>query len=711
MIREIANDKKLVILFGFRWSRVVAKNTCGADPDLGYWTYGYDVLGNLTSQTDASSCNTAITYDDLNRPTQKTYTGSGACGTTPQVTYTYDSNVGGNEGSGSTTWFYNVLGEVTNETHTIESTNYSIATTYDAFSRPLSQTVPSNGGTENLSYTYNSMGALLRLTGTKTYVSQIHYNASRQVTDQLLGNNLYQQSCYDSNTLRISNMRTYPGSLQGCVVTNPANALLNLAYTYQSNGNISQIVDSVHSETVNYAYDDFDRLLSTSGAYSQSYSYNTIGNMTAKNGATYTYGDTTHKHAVTSLSTGDTYTYDANGNMTQRVEAGVTTTQTFDAENRMASGTTGGLTGQFVYDGDGNMVKKINPDGSRTLYIAGVYEVNKSSGGSVTSTKTYYPAGGAMRDSSTLYYILKDHLGSTGILSNSGGGVVADQRYYPFGETRVVTGSMYTDRLFTGQREMTGSGIYYYGARFYSPKLGRFLSADTMVPSYTNPQAFNRYSYVLNNPIRYNDPSGHRNCEEDDYDCDKADLEKIRLAYDITSKYKNVKIKNITSWDMADLKSILTGLNAIMGKNGFNGDMDAFNKVFGKVTFSLQGFPGKKAGDAVWETGDIRLDPAKANWTTVIHEMGHILDGTLKRRNDHLFLYSDTYGNVFDAGRGATKYARDEGDSLEDFADSFLAVIRYGTSNNPAIWENRVQVMTALIQSYTNSDHTLSPGR
>lgn len=68
---------------------------------------------------------------------------------------------------------------------------------------------------------------------------------------------------------------------------------------------------------------------------------------------------------------------------------------------------------------------------------------------------------------------------------------------------------MYTDKLFTGQREMAGLGIYHYGARFYSLKLGRFLSADTIVPGYANPQNLNRFSYVRNNPLRYTDPTGH----------------------------------------------------------------------------------------------------------------------------------------------------------------------------------------------------------
>jgi RHS repeat-associated protein len=215
---------------------------------------------------------------------------------------------------------------------------------------------------------------------------------------------------------------------------------------------------------------------------------------------------------VTALGTGESYTYDANGNMITRVEGGLTYTQTFDAENRLISVAVSGQTTQFIYDGDGNLVKKIKPDGSKTLYVGGIYEVDKTSGGTVTGTKTYYPAAGAMRVGSTLYYVLKDHLGSASVVTDASGNTISggEARYYPFGEARFSTSSIPTDRLFTGQREITGLGIYHYGARFYSPKLGRFLSADSIVPGYANPQSLNRYSYVNNNPLRYVDPTGHR---------------------------------------------------------------------------------------------------------------------------------------------------------------------------------------------------------
>ena len=87
---------------------------------------------------------------------------------------------------------------------------------------------------------------------------------------------------------------------------------------------------------------------------------------------------------------------------------------------------------------------------------------------------------------------------------------MGELRYKPYGETRCTWGTTPTDRRFTGQREEASLGsLYDFGARAYSPVLGRFLSADTLVPSPGNPQSLNRYSYVLGNPLRYVDPTGH----------------------------------------------------------------------------------------------------------------------------------------------------------------------------------------------------------
>ncbi len=121
----------------------------------------------------------------------------------------------------------------------------------------------------------------------------------------------------------------------------------------------------------------------------------------------------------------------------------------------------------------------------------------------------------AIRKGGTLYYFANDHLGGTAVVMDASGAMVSRTRYYPYGNawTQEFGGgatAIPTDRLFTGQRRYGArSGIYHYGARFYSADIGRFLSPDSIVPGAGDPQSLNRYSYVANNPLRYTDPTGH----------------------------------------------------------------------------------------------------------------------------------------------------------------------------------------------------------
>src|SRR5687768_13056490 len=105
-----------------------------------------------------------------------------------------------------------------------------------------------------------------------------------------------------------------------------------------------------------------------------------------------------------------------------------------------------GQTTQFSYDDDGNLVKKIKPDGNKTLYVGGIYEIDKTSGGSITHMVTYYPFAGAMSIDSTLYYMLKDHLGSASVVTNASRNILGGQRYYPFGSKRLTMGTIYKDK-------------------------------------------------------------------------------------------------------------------------------------------------------------------------------------------------------------------------------------------------------------------------
>lgn len=134
-----------------------------------------------------------------------------------------------------------------------------------------------------------------------------------------------------------------------------------------------------------------------------------------------------------------------------------------------------------------------------------------------------------------LFHIHTDHLGSVAVLTRYNDGYVdwdSHAYYAPFGTYRVAPTTDMTDRRFTGQRENMEWGLYYYNARYYVPGLGRFASADTIVPDPGDPQSFNRYSYTLNNPIKYRDPSGHIVCAGSVERCDPAGyFFKSRLSY------------------------------------------------------------------------------------------------------------------------------------------------------------------------------------
>jgi RHS repeat-associated protein len=94
-------------------------------------------------------------------------------------------------------------------------------------------------------------------------------------------------------------------------------------------------------------------------------------------------------------------------------------------------------------------------------------------------------------------------------VTDSLGNVVSEQRYKAWGETRYSSSAASTDYLYTGQREVSDIGLYFYKARWYDSSLGRFSQADSIVPGAGDPRAWDRYAYVKNNPTKYSDPTGH----------------------------------------------------------------------------------------------------------------------------------------------------------------------------------------------------------
>jgi RHS repeat-associated protein len=250
--------------------------------------------------------------------------------------------------------------------------------------------------------------------------------------------------------------------------------------------------------------------------------------------------------------------------MRRRTVGGVTYNLTYDAENRLTA-MSGATTASFVYDGDGNRVKG-TVSGVTTTYIGTYFEWT----GSTSSMKKYYYDGRtrvAMRTGNStlpttgLNWLLNDHLGSTSITADSSGNRTGELRYKGWGEIRFTYGTTPTSYHFTGQRQessLGGSdGLYYYNARYYDPYLNRWIQPDTIVPQSTQGvQAWDRFAYANNNPLRYTDPTGHTiSCGDGEAGACGGETAESRL-WELRHYYLNCQ--NGTGQNCPNVKGIIT---------------------------------------------------------------------------------------------------------------------------------------------------------
>ncbi|MCL4266141.1 MAG: hypothetical protein KJ069_23225 [Anaerolineae bacterium] len=154
---------------------------------------------------------------------------------------------------------------------------------------------------------------------------------------------------------------------------------------------------------------------------------------------------------------------------------------------------------------DGFSIERTQMPGGVTIEQRATYSL----GGQVIAQRTASTPANPTRDG--LRFLHSDHLGSATAMSSSNGAYVPSTltRFLPFGGYRTAPTADLTELGFTGHHENREIGLTYMNARFYLPGIGRFASADTIVPNPVNPQSHNRFSYVRNNPILLKDPSGH----------------------------------------------------------------------------------------------------------------------------------------------------------------------------------------------------------
>jgi len=482
------------------------------------WVYTYNPAGDLLTQTDAKGQTLTFTYDLLGRPTFKKQ------GLTTLIQWTYDTSsispppIDGDYPIGRLTqidqpqtgtitrFAYNNVGDTIQSKRQLLGVWYTMSQHYDALHRVDSETF--NDG-EIVTYNYDGEWVnLITSSNSGNYINDVEYNARGQKTDITYRNGLLSHFDYDPNNFRLTAHTT--------VNPQTLNYFQNLGYLYDNVGNVTSIQDNLGGGTAgrNFQYDDLNRLTYAEGTFgagqaftSCTYQYSPIGNPD-KCSYTFSYGDAMHPSAVTyNPATSKNYSYDTDGNMMTRG----TPTLTWDIDNRVTSISSQGGTTYMNYDDDGVRVEKNAPTGI-TLYPFSGVEIDPNG----VMTK-HIRIGGetfASKKGTNQYFYHNDHLGGINVITDiscTDINCIEVQRneYDPWGNVSKAVGNIDPTHRFTGQELDPETGLYYYGGRYYDAEISRFVSPDPFVPSPDDPQSLNRYSYTINNPQRYIDPSGY----------------------------------------------------------------------------------------------------------------------------------------------------------------------------------------------------------
>ena len=528
------------------------------NPEWGPGTanYAYDVAcgtfaasaGDLTTKVDNAGNTSCYGHDALHRVTDVMVYEAGAC-YPPVKRFRYDntvnailpvpsgyptgtsSNAGGrmveawtgdcvwptpSNGSDSATdeWFaYSVRGEMTD---LWESTAHIDGYYHGTASYAANGALASVGGVPGytaVTYGVDGEGRLNTATqGTTDLVTAAAFTAGSQVKTISLGNGDQDSYLYDANTDRMTN---YTFTVNGATDSG--------ALTWNSNWTLAQlaITDGLNSggtQTCTYSgYDDFGRLGSAicGSAWSQAFSYDPFGNITKSGSSAWApgYNEATNQ-ALPPI------TYDKNGNMTNDTLR----TYAYYVDNKLGSinsttctifGSTDGTC--ILYDAFGREVERgINGAYNEVMYTP----VGKTAimNGETTTVSAYFPLpGGATyyQSGSTganQYFWHKDWLGSARLSSSiTSRSSYFDRGFAPFGESYNNFGNA-AGLDFTGDTQDSFAGLLYdTPTRELHPGQGRWLSPDPSglaAVNPTNPQSWNRYAYVLNNPLSFTDPLG-----------------------------------------------------------------------------------------------------------------------------------------------------------------------------------------------------------
>ena len=543
----------------------LGRRTSMDDPDAGVITTIYNALSEATEIETPELYNNlqsvTYSYDLLGRLKTRDEPETAGSTVTLKSTWTYDNTTTGNLGVGKlfeeklerddgttiTTKFTRTqyhdaadVGRLSTRETDIEGTAYTVDWVYDdawRVSQVLYPNSPSYTTTPlTVEYYYNPRGYLEQVYEAGQSATPIYQttgvDAEGRITEEYLGDESLTGMGYMTGSGRL----LYTHASRD---NSGQEDIQNLVYEYDDVGNMLPRSDLLNDLTETFTYDALDRLTSaqvTNSAGTQpavDYYYNAMGNMTTKGDVgTYTYpalpNTDPRPHAVTGISFNGggsaTYTYDNNGNMT----GGDGRTLTWYSFDKSKSINKNGNTRDFYYGPDRARYKQVHNSTTKHYIENSLVTVNAPGGTVETWEMSIFANGQAVavvkdEDNSgtitkTTSYLHRDHLGSITAVTDLAGSTlnIETLSYDAFGKRRdasdwdgAAVGTPTLDRGYTGHEHLDDVDIIHMNGRIYDPELGRMLSPDPVIQAPTVSQNYNRYSYVINNPLRFTDPSGY----------------------------------------------------------------------------------------------------------------------------------------------------------------------------------------------------------
>lgn len=481
------------------------------DPSAGSKRFEFDAAGNINKETDARGKVTKIVYDSYNRLTTKEVVDE------LTTTYTYnDDGLLKSESSNnatSVTYVYDELFRLNTQKETVADNKW------------LEKTYAYSGGNlSSVSYNSSQSGDITN----QNYIYANGHNIEIKLHD---GTSIWRLTGENNIGMPVSSTtgvlsRTYGydnfGLPTSRVIKNGTTIIQDFSYNFDpQTGNLNWRNDNTRNLRERFSYDRLNRL---TGFRDKKMSYDEKGNITYfPNVGQFKY-NSPKPYALTTIA--GCQQGDMDGLQNYRRGQIVTYTNmmrplSISENNRITT---------FSYNRDGDRVKMLTQRGDTTelerYYIGGEYEIDKTIAG--TEERLYL--GGDAYSAAAVYvkqgtgawqvqYIGRDYLGSITHVMDATGTVKQELSYDPWGRLRnPVTQALYDidhrltlvlgGRGYTGHEHLTNHGLINMNARLYDPVVGRFLSPDPYVQAPDFSQNFNRYSYALNNPLRYTDPNG-----------------------------------------------------------------------------------------------------------------------------------------------------------------------------------------------------------